>query len=54
MSRIEQAMRELSDLRDFYLKLRYRHFESSPVNSKVELAEEPTAYGRPRKSKENK
>ena len=44
MSRIEQVMRELSDLREFYLKLKQRHAGSSPVSSSLVVAEEASDY----------
>ena len=46
MSRIEQVMRELSDLRDFYLKVQRRHeSESSSVASQT-VAEGQADYNR--------
>lgn len=33
MSRIEEVMRELSDLRDFYLKIQKRHQKDGPAAS---------------------
>jgi uncharacterized protein YnzC (UPF0291/DUF896 family) len=51
MSRIEQVMRELSDLRDFYLKLQQRHVGSSSVSSSLVVAEEASDYN-PSKAKD--
>jgi hypothetical protein len=44
VSRIEQVMPELCDLRDFYLKLQQRHAGSSSVNSGLVVAEETSDY----------
>lgn len=43
MSRIEQVMRELSDLRDFYLKLQGRH-DAPETPHTAALAESPADY----------
>lgn len=40
MSRIEQVIRELSDLRDFYLKLQQRHAGGSSADFSLAVAEE--------------
>lgn len=42
MSRIEQVMRELSDLRDFQLKLERRH-DAMDEDDALSVAEEPSA-----------
>lgn len=44
MSRIEQVMRELSDLRDFYLKVQRRHETTFEDAFEQSLTEEPAAY----------
>ena len=44
MSRIEQVIRELSDLRDFYLKLQQRHAGGSSADSCLAVAEEAADY----------
>jgi hypothetical protein len=44
MSRIEQVMRELSDLRDFYLKIQNRHPEENSGRSTSLVAERPAEY----------
>lgn len=43
MSRIEQVMRELSDLRDFYLKVQRRHEAPGPQHTTF-AAEDPAGY----------
>ena len=44
MSRIEQIIRELSDLRDFYLKLQQRHAENSSASSSLVMEGEASDY----------
>ena len=44
MSRIEQVIRELSDLRDFYLKLQQRHAENSSASSSLVMEGEASDY----------
>lgn len=43
MSRIEQVMRELSDLRDFYLKVQRRH-DSPEAPHTTAVTEDPADY----------
>lgn len=43
MSRIEQVMRELSDLREFQIKLERRHDATTPETT-PSVAEEPASY----------
>lgn len=52
MSRIEQVMRELSDLRDFQLKLERRH-DAMDEDDALSVAEEPSAYNRLKGTQEN-
>jgi len=48
MSRIEQVMRELSDLRDFYLRVQCRNSEQSSIRQTVFVEEQPAEYNQPK------
>lgn len=43
MSRIEKIMRELSDLREFQIKLERRHVATTPKTT-LPVAEDPASY----------